>query len=107
MNSRATASITTVRVILAIIGEVLRRDNLHSTSSFMAKNHNTFIGSNRSLTSASHAIVETKSNSLFMKGILTENTIHILFTGKSMAPTGRNLKQRFRKISAKEPLTFL
>jgi hypothetical protein len=87
----------TIRVILAVIGKVLRRNNLHGSSGLMTEDHNTLVGSNRSLACTGNTVVVTKSSSLFMKGILTENTIHILFTGKSMAPMGRNLKQKFRK----------
>jgi hypothetical protein len=87
----------TIRVILAVIGKVLRRNNLHGSSGLMTENHDTLVGSNRSLACAGNAVVKAESSSLFMKGILTENTIHILFTGKSMAPMGRNLKQKFRK----------
>ena len=97
MNSRATTSITAIRVILAVIGEVLRRNHLHSTSSFMAKNHDALIGSNRSLASAGDAVVETESGSLLMKRILAEDAVHIKFTDTSMQEVQRNLKRKVRQ----------
>ncbi len=87
----------TIRVILAVIGKILRRNNLHGSSGLMTENHNTLIGSNRSLACTGNAVIIAKSSSLLMKRILTKNAVHILFTGKSMAPMGRNLKQKFRK----------
>ena len=87
----------TVRVILAVIGEVLRRNNLHSSSGLMTEDHDSFVGSNRSLACTGNAVVVAKSSSLLMKRILTEDAVHIKFTDTSMQEVYRNLKQKFRK----------
>ena len=87
----------TVRVILAVIGEVLRRNNLHSSSGLMTEDHDTLVGSNRSLARAGNTVVVAKSSSLLMKRILTEDAVHIKFTDTSMQEVHRNLKQKFRK----------
>ena len=97
MNSRASTSITAIRVILAVIGEVLRRNNLHSTSSFMSENHNTLVGSNRPLTCTGDTIIESKLDSLLVERIFAEDAVHIKFTDTSMQEAQRNLQQKVRK----------
>ena len=86
-----------VRVILAVIGEVLRRNNLHCTSSFMAKNHDALIGSNRSLTCTGDTIIKSKLDSLLVERIFAEDAVHIKFTDTSMQEARRNLQQKVRK----------
>jgi len=121
VNSRATASITPVRVILTIIGEILRRNNLHGTGSFMTENHNTLVGSNRPLAGTGNAVIKTELHSLLMKRIFTEDAVHIEFTDTVCMPSAgtstgkskifflternffRNLKQKFGKTNVDFP----
>jgi hypothetical protein len=87
----------TIRVILAIIGKVLRRNNLHSSSSLMTENHDSLVGSNGSFACAGNAVVIAKSSSLLMKWIFAEDAVHIKFTDTSMQEIHRNLKRKVRK----------
>jgi hypothetical protein len=87
----------TVRVILAVIGKVLRRNNLHGSSGLMTEDHDALVGSNRSLACTGNTVVIAKSSSLLMKRILTKDAVHIKFTDTSMQEFHRNLKQKFRK----------